>query len=122
MERTAATLERLNKTLAVLAPPYGEERDTARRKFCKTSVSAAGFGASLAVERARTAFAGLGIRFRIQEFVGLFGWLLGQWLNTLHGTPLTALPTPQKKTHAVGNKKGSHADFFGVEGWQRCLT
>ena len=66
MERTAATLERLNKTLAVLAPPYGEERDTARRKFCKTSVSAVGFGASLAEERARTAFAGLGIRFRIQ--------------------------------------------------------
>jgi hypothetical protein len=93
----------MNNTLAVLAPPYGEERDTARRKFCKTSVSAAGFGASLAVERARTAFAGLGIRFRIQGFVGLFGWSLGQWLNTLHGTPLTALPTPQKKTHAVGN-------------------
>ena len=57
---------KMNKSLAVLAPPYGEERDTARRKFCKTTVSAAGFGASLAVERARTAFAGLVIRFRIQ--------------------------------------------------------
>ena len=67
----------------------------------------------MAVERARPPVEGLAI-MAIQVWFGLFGWLLGQWLNTLHGTHLTALPTPQKKTHAVGNKKGSHADFLGV--------
>ena len=56
-----ATLERLNNTLAVLAPSYGEERDTARRKFCKTSVSAAG-RCKFWVARAQTAFEVLGIR------------------------------------------------------------
>ena len=87
MERTAATLEN-EQTACCACTVLWRGTSHSAAQVLQDLCQCGGFGANLAVERARTALDGLAIMV-IQVWFGVFGWCLGNG-----GTACTALPLP----------------------------